>query len=67
MACQDHRDDVVTLSDDKKEMIVGSSWRNACKIVQYRSLAYEIGQMAERVGFEPTVRFPAHTLSKRAP
>ena len=25
------------------------------------------GRMAERVGFEPTVRFPAHTLSKRAP
>ncbi len=24
-------------------------------------------EMAERVGFEPTVRFPAHTLSKRAP
>jgi len=24
-------------------------------------------KMAERVGFEPTVRFPAHTLSKRAP
>jgi hypothetical protein len=23
--------------------------------------------VAERVGFEPTVRFPAHTLSKRAP
>ncbi len=23
--------------------------------------------MAERVGFEPTVRFPVHTLSKRAP
>ena len=23
--------------------------------------------MAEREGFEPTVRFPAHTLSKRAP
>jgi hypothetical protein len=23
--------------------------------------------LAERVGFEPTVRFPAHTLSKRAP
>ena len=23
--------------------------------------------MAERVGFEPTVQFPAHTLSKRAP
>jgi hypothetical protein len=24
-------------------------------------------KVAERVGFEPTVRFPAHTLSKRAP
>jgi hypothetical protein len=24
-------------------------------------------KLAERVGFEPTVRFPAHTLSKRAP
>jgi hypothetical protein len=23
--------------------------------------------LAERVGFEPTVQFPAHTLSKRAP
>jgi hypothetical protein len=23
--------------------------------------------MAERVGFEPTVEFPLHTLSKRAP
>jgi hypothetical protein len=23
--------------------------------------------MAERVGFEPTVEFPQHTLSKRAP
>ena len=26
-----------------------------------------IQMLAERVGFEPTVRFPAHTLSKRAP
>src|SRR2546427_304328 len=24
-------------------------------------------RLAERVGFEPTVRFPPHTLSKRAP
>ena len=24
-------------------------------------------KLAERVGFEPTVQFPAHTLSKRAP
>ena len=23
--------------------------------------------MAERVGFEPTIRFPVYTLSKRAP
>lgn len=27
----------------------------------------DLGEVAERVGFEPTVRFPAHTLSKRAP
>ena len=27
----------------------------------------DAGGVAERVGFEPTVRFPAHTLSKRAP
>jgi len=26
-----------------------------------------LAKLAERVGFEPTVRFPAHTLSKRAP
>ena len=26
-----------------------------------------IYKMAERVGFEPTVEFPLHTLSKRAP
>jgi predicted dinucleotide-binding enzyme len=25
------------------------------------------GSMAVKVGFEPTVRFPVHTLSKRAP
>jgi hypothetical protein len=27
----------------------------------------DLSSVAERVGFEPTVRFPAHTLSKRAP
>ena len=27
----------------------------------------DMGKLAERVGFEPTVQFPAHTLSKRAP
>src|SRR5437868_2172005 len=32
-----------------------------------KSTLYFKKHMAERVGFEPTVRFPAHTLSKRAP
>jgi hypothetical protein len=32
---------------------------------KWRNTANNI--LAERVGFEPTVRFPAHTLSKRAP
>jgi hypothetical protein len=27
----------------------------------------DLRSLAERVGFEPTVQFPAHTLSKRAP
>lgn len=31
------------------------------------SVRDDFGGVAERVGFEPTVRFPAHTLSKRAP
>jgi|HubBroStandDraft_1064217.scaffolds.fasta_scaffold221509_2 hypothetical protein len=29
--------------------------------------ALTLSRMAEGVGFEPTVRFHAHTLSKRAP
>jgi hypothetical protein len=36
-----------------------------CRFV--RSDTEENSVVAERVGFEPTVRFPAHTLSKRAP
>ena len=32
-----------------------------------RSLADRVGALAEGVGFEPTVHFHAHTLSKRAP
>ena len=39
----------------------------ARETVQNRRLSYKIVQLAERVGFEPTVQFPAHTLSKRAP
>ena len=27
----------------------------------------KVKKLAERVGFEPTVEFPLHTLSKRAP
>jgi hypothetical protein len=34
---------------------------------KYRQIRYLVYFVAERVGFEPTVRFPAHTLSKRAP
>jgi hypothetical protein len=32
-----------------------------------RNREYIADLMAERVGFEPTVEFPQHTLSKRAP
>ena len=32
-----------------------------------RAILRERRRMAERVGFEPTVEFPLHTLSKRAP
>ncbi len=31
------------------------------------SIEFLRSTMAERVGFEPTVEFPQHTLSKRAP
>jgi hypothetical protein len=39
---------------------------------RYRGFAYptrsrDFRELAERVGFEPTVRFPAHTRSRRAP
>ena len=30
-------------------------------------LGFEAERVAEREGFEPSVRFPVHTLSKRAP
>jgi hypothetical protein len=33
----------------------------------FRSIAVISNELAERVGFEPTVEFPLHTLSKRAP
>ena len=37
------------------------------KLLKKGGLAEQAQAMAERVGFEPTVRFPVHTLSKRAP
>src|SRR5581483_8829217 len=37
----------------------GGRWRIGSSVVR--------GRVAERVGFEPTVGFPLHTLSKRAP
>jgi hypothetical protein len=39
--------------------------RAYCRLLIYLSNINDL--LAERVGFEPTVRFPAHTLSKRAP
>ena len=33
----------------------------------YQDKGKQVKKMAERVGFEPTVEFPQHTLSKRAP
>ena len=37
------------------------------KLLEPADLDDETTGMAERVGFEPTVEFPLHTLSKRAP
>jgi hypothetical protein len=37
------------------------------KAEEYQSVFIVIYRLAERVGFEPTVEFPLHTLSKRAP
>jgi hypothetical protein len=36
-------------------------------MIQELAESCTIRGMAERVGFEPTVEFPQHTLSKRAP
>jgi hypothetical protein len=40
--------------------------RNARSSRQGKLAAGEL-RLAERAGFEPAVRFPVHTLSKRAP
>lgn len=53
-------------------MVVFRLWNvnRRCSGVQHLASANHLEfriKMAERVGFEPTVRFPAHTLSKRAP
>ena len=44
-------------------MTVGDLVSWSCRVGE---VSVGIG-MAERVGFEPTVEFPLHTLSKRAP
>src|SRR5262247_2830401 len=36
-------------------------------VVRRRNERAKRARLAERVGFEPTVEFPLHTLSKRAP
>src|SRR6516165_8877322 len=41
-------------------------WGRFSLIQQYNSFKMKRLQLAERVGFEPTVEFPLHTLSKRA-
>src|SRR5919108_1347901 len=41
--------------------------RRIDRTVSDLGIRYYTIDMAERVGFEPTVRFPVHTLSKRAP
>jgi hypothetical protein len=42
--------------------------RPALRLAHFaRSKHSACGGVAERVGFEPTVEFPQHTLSKRAP
>jgi hypothetical protein len=53
--------------EDPKENVglnVGCKSHDKLNINNYNGLQKHV---AERVGFEPTVRFPAHTLSKRAP
>ena len=37
------------------------------KFASERQRVYTTGVLAEGVGFEPTLRFPVNTLSKRAP
>jgi hypothetical protein len=44
-----------------------SARRDFRREIGYRRRSQFCTGLAERVGFEPTVRFPAHTLSKRAP
>src|SRR3954468_18732939 len=39
----------------------------ACRAEAHASACSRERRLAERVGFEPTVEFPLHTLSKRAP
>ena len=43
----------------RENRALGRSRRNTKEIANL--------ELAERVGFEPTVEFPLHTLSKRAP
>src|SRR5690606_3129456 len=45
----------------------GNSRGRAARSAAQTKLAEGERSLAERVGFEPTVEFPLHTLSKRAP
>ncbi len=48
---------------------VTHSKEETCPCEEFRSLdnLFVLNNMAERVGFEPTLEFPLNTLSKRAP
>jgi hypothetical protein len=46
---------------------VGEDIRTSQKFVYLSDIWRNLVALAEREGFEPSVRFHAHTLSKRAP
>src|SRR5882672_2491340 len=56
----------VTTHGRKSRQIARADSRDRQPIRISRTLSVTYG-LAERVGFEPTVEFPLHTLSKRAP
>ena len=53
---------------EKEEQTTDDDPAKECPCVQASRLTHQTNEaVAERVGFEPTIRFPVYTLSKRAP